>query len=156
MGDLKAPDIAPPIRGLLQCDLLLLLLVFSLLACSSPAPLVQRYIVATNPIDLGIRRHPGLCLAVDSKDLHHVWWWEPGRSGCSSRSTGPALLRADTTEGLLLASGDIRIHFPLQTIIGGPLDVGLLIQESGMRVLASGAWVLSERRGNLDVPFSTP
>jgi hypothetical protein len=34
-------------------------------------------------------------VAVDPTDPKGVWWWEPGRSGCSSRSTGPSAFRGD-------------------------------------------------------------
>jgi hypothetical protein len=84
-----------------------------------------------------------------------MWWWEPGGLGCSTRSTGPGVFHAQTSVGTRLPSGDIKIHFPLQRIMADPLDVRLLVQEGGMRVLNSGGWTPTVRQAVLEVPLST-
>jgi hypothetical protein len=123
------------------------------LACRSSAPSVTRYIVTATPIDVLGVAHPGLCVAVDPTDAQGVWWWEPGRSGCSSRSTGPTVFRAErATVTAPTQSGAIEVHFRLQRMVTGPRDVGLVLQGGGIRVIASGARVATERRSNLDVP----
>jgi hypothetical protein len=54
-----------------------------------------RFVVSAEPLRLIDVRHPGVCVAVDTTDPKGVWWWEPGLSGCSSRSTGPDVFAAD-------------------------------------------------------------
>jgi hypothetical protein len=44
-----------------------------------------RYLVSERPIDVGLGPW-GLCVALDPLDRQRVWWWEPGASGCRSRS----------------------------------------------------------------------
>jgi hypothetical protein len=50
-----------------------------------------RYIVTAEPINIGIGS-ARFCVATDPTDSQGVWWWEPGPKGCSSRSTGPAVV----------------------------------------------------------------
>ena len=57
------------------------------------APADGRYLVTSSAIDVG--RGIRLCIAVDPRDPHGVWWWQPGASGCTSRSTGPTVFHAD-------------------------------------------------------------
>ena len=54
----------------------------------------DRYVVTASPIKVGVVSG-ALCIAVDVHDQQGVWWWEPGRSGCSSRSTGPGVFHAE-------------------------------------------------------------
>jgi hypothetical protein len=122
------------------------------LACQSTPP-APRYIVTTTPIDVVGVGHPGLCVAVDPTDAQGVWWWEPGRSGCSSRSTGPTVFRAGGANvAAPTPSGEIEVHFQLQLMEGAPRDVGLLLLDGGLRVVGSATRVATERRSNLDVP----
>ena len=58
------------------------------------APAAGRYLVTSTPIDVGLG-NTGLCVAVDPRDPQGVWWWQPGASGCTSRSTGPQVFHAD-------------------------------------------------------------
>jgi len=53
-----------------------------------------RYVVTASPINVGVVSG-ALCIAVDAHDQQGVWWWQPGKSGCSSRSTGPGVLHAE-------------------------------------------------------------
>jgi hypothetical protein len=133
--------------------LLLMLLGFSSVACRSLAPSAQRYLVTATPINVVGVGHPGLCIAVDPSDAHGVWWWEPGPSGCSTRTTGPTILRAERAEVMArTGSSDVDVRFRLQLMIVGPRDIDLVIQDGGMRDATSGARVQTERRGNLDIP----
>src|SRR4029453_19107515 len=71
------------------------LLGLALVACRSmpPEAAPARYIVTTAPLGVGAAS-PGICVAVDPTDPQGIWWWEPGWSGCSSRSTGPGVFHA--------------------------------------------------------------
>jgi len=133
------------------------LLAFLLVTCR-PMPAAPRYIVTSVPIDVGLHS-PGLCVAIDPTDLHGVWWWEPGRRGCSSRSTGPGVFHADDAMVEARAgSTEIEARFRLE-LHGYPgstmpsfVAVRLAVQNGGMRALASGAEVSIERRHDLEVP----
>jgi hypothetical protein len=136
----------------MRSTLLLLLLGLFQGACRSLAPLVPRYIVTVTPINLVGAGHPGHCIAVDPTDAEGVWLWEPGPSGCSSRTTGPMIFRAQhATVAVPIGSGAVEVHFRLQ-LMSGPRDVELLIQDGGMRVAVSGVVVSTERRSDLDIP----
>ena len=56
-----------------------------------------RCIVTAEPINIGIRSSR-FCIAADPTDRQGAWWWEPGPTGCSSRSTGPAVFHAENNE----------------------------------------------------------
>jgi hypothetical protein len=146
------------------------LLLIAVACRSIPSPptsaLIPRYIVTTAPIDVGVApgmapRLPdlrGLCVAVNPTDPQGVWWWEPGQSGCSSRSTGPDVFRAD--EATVVArteSAEIEVRFRLQ-LHGRPgstmpsfVDVRLTIRDGNMLAAATGARVTTERRNDLKV-----
>ena len=146
---MTAPEVVAPTR----CASIVLLLGLPLLACRSSAPPVPRYIVTTAPIGVVGVAHPGLCIAVDPTDTGGVWWWEPGRSGCASRSTGPTVFRAEgATVTPPAASGAIEVHFKLQLMVSGARDIRLVLEDGGMRDVASGARVATGRRNDLDVP----
>jgi len=123
----------------------------ALLGCSTSSG--GRYIVSASPLNLLRTAHPGMCVAVDPSNPAGVWWWEPGKSGCATRSTGPELFpgwkaRVSTTSGVT----DIRFEVPL--MVNDPLQVRLTLDDRRMRYEASGEQVGIERRKNLDVPES--
>jgi hypothetical protein len=134
----------------------------ALIACRSMPPEPARYVVTTAP--LGVRGvSPGLCVAVDPTDPQGIWWWEPGRSGCSSRSTGPGVFRAEhATVAAPSQSGAIEVRFRLQLIVGPGstmpdfADLEILLQDGSMRAMASGVLVPTERRNDLEVPEQPP
>src|SRR5688500_13556002 len=103
--------------------LVLLLVGLALGACRTSAPSVPRYLVTVAPIQVLDARHPGLCIAVNPADPHGVWWWEPGPSGCSSRTTGPAVFSAHhATVSARKSSGAIDVGFQLPLMVSDPLD----------------------------------
>jgi hypothetical protein len=106
--------------------------------------------------------HPGLCVAVDPEESKRVWWWEPGGSGCDSRSTGPEVFVKDNAT--VVARPDRRIvdvHFRLQLIVGpgsqspGFREVRLLLRDDRMEVVGSNLSVPTVRRHDLVLPEST-
>jgi len=115
-----------------------------------------RYVVTGEPIDLGIRG-ARFCVAVDPADRQGVWWWEPGATGCSSRSTGPAVFRAEAA-AVSTSGNAIDARFGVQLItrpgFPGPdyKEVRLLIEAGRFRVPATGADVLTVRRTDLELP----
>jgi hypothetical protein len=140
------------------------LIGLALVACTS-APsdsATGRYIVTTAPLPVrGVS--PGICVAIDPTDPQGVWWWEPGRSGCVSRSTGPGVFRADhATVSASLQSGAIDVRFRLP-LVRGPdsqtpefADVSLVVEAGGKRAMASGALVPTDRRNDLELPEQPP
>jgi hypothetical protein len=84
------------------------LITSTVVACkSTPEP--TRYFVTTEPI---VPVGNGLCVGVDPSDPHGVWWWDVGRSGCSSRSSSvmhPGDAVASATDGAL----DVRFSVGL-------------------------------------------
>ena len=131
----------------------LLLLFVPLAACRSSQP---RYIVSTTPMLFVGPRHPGLCVAVDPTDAKGVWWWEPGRSGCSSRSTGPNPFPAWAARVARSAAGALEVSFEIGLMTGGPRVVTLEVAGGEMREIATGLNARTERRATLDVPEGPP
>jgi hypothetical protein len=130
---------------------ILVVLGLTPVACQSGVP---RYLVTTAPIDLGVP--PSDCIAINPTDSQGIWWWEPGQSGCSTRSTGPGVFHADgATVVATAASAPIDVRFRLQRIVGpgstqSPfVDIQLTIQDGYMRVSGSAARVQVERRNDL-------
>jgi hypothetical protein len=138
---------------------IIVLLGFVLVACRSmPAQLAPaaRYVVTAEPIDVGIA--PKLCIAVEPANPQGVWWWHPGDRGCSNRSTGPGVFRAEHVTVVEMRSATIEVRFRMQLILGPGstrpdfTDVELVIQDASMHDVASGARVPVMRRSDLDVP----
>ena len=135
----------------------LFLLPFELLGCSarpSSRSAVLRYVVTASPIDIGTST-TGLCVAVDPSTEHGVWWWEPGTSGCASRSTGPGVFAADqatVAKETQSAAISVRFRVQLHSRTRSFVEIHLVIEDGSMRAVASGARVPILRRRNLDVP----
>jgi hypothetical protein len=95
------------------------LAILLLVACRSIRTHDERpqYFVTATP--LAVDGGPsGLCVAVDPIALSGVWWWEPGRSGCSSRSTGPGVFHGDDAKvARRVRSATIDAHFRLPLIV---------------------------------------
>src|SRR3954447_8115241 len=133
-----------------SCTLLPLLVLF-LFDCATSAPSTLRYAVTATPVDV-VSGGFGVCIAVDPADAQGVWWWQPGPSGCASRTTGPTVFAAERASvRASMDSGPIEVNFTLQ-LMSGPRDLKLVLQNSEMRVTASGVRVATERRTDLEIP----
>jgi hypothetical protein len=128
----------------------------ALAGCGSASSALPRYIVSSAPLALFGAPHPGICVAIDPSDATGVWWWEPGRSGCSSRSTGPGVFPADRAAVTPPSSGVIVVTFQLQLKTGGPLPVTLTLRDGAMLEERTGLRVATERKGSRDVPEMAP
>jgi hypothetical protein len=120
------------------------------------APADGPYIVTAAPIAGVIS--PGLCVAVDSRDPHGVWWWEPGRSGCAGRSTGPRAFRGDDANVTARGSAELEARFRIQMMPASDstepqyTNVALVFREGRASVIGFGTSVPTTRRNNLDMP----
>jgi hypothetical protein len=122
--------------------------------CATAAPSTSRYVVTATPVDVFGTDTTKLCIAVDPADAHGVWWWEPGPSGCSTRTTGPTVFRGeDATVVASPGSGAVAVEFRLQLTMGFR-DVRLRLQDDAIQLADSGVRVSTERRPNLDIPFA--
>jgi hypothetical protein len=138
----------------------LFLSVPALLGCQSTppsAPHTERYLATERTIDVGVG--PGLCVAVDLNDTAGVWWWEPGRSGCDSRSTGPDVFHPEAATVTRSAqSGAYEVGFRLGT--HSPtrpfVDVRLLVESGTMKMAGSTEGVRLMRRADLAIPEMPP
>jgi hypothetical protein len=117
-----------------------------------------QYFVTATPLAVGGGPRE-LCVAVDPIAPSGVWWWEPGRSGCSSRSTGPGVFHGDDAKVARRArSATIDAHFRVPLIVRPDLtmpnfaDVNLTLQDGYIQSVASGTRVSIEKRRDLEVP----
>jgi hypothetical protein len=112
------------------------------------------YLVTRDPIEAGAG--PAKCVAVNPALPDGVWWWQPGRSGCSTRSTGPDVFRADGAVVRQSSPGLVHVSFQTQLITGagGPSVVVIDLDFDGESVhaLQSGARVPMARWTELRVP----
>ena len=120
-------------------------------ARSADAQRDARYIVTATPLALVGPGHPGVCLAIDPADAQGVWWWEPGPSGCATRTTGPAVFPAHRAAVGVTGAGNADIRFELQ-LMSGTRDVRLRLEDGAIRVMPSGARVQTKRRNDLNIP----
>jgi hypothetical protein len=123
-----------------------LLLALATFACGSAG----RYIATVDSIDAmgisGLR----LCFAVEPNNPEGVWWWHPGQSGCSTRSS--SLMQGHRAKVMPQASGTIEASLQVPMKIGEPRQVELLFSAGTVRASATGASVETERLKELDVP----
>ena len=139
----------------------IVLLAVALAACrTASAP--PRFIVTAAPIDVGVVS-TALCVAVDPAEPRGVWWWEPGLSGCTSRSTGPDLFRAQ--RAVVASRGEseaLEVSFRMQlkraadSVLPPYADVHLVVEDQAIRAAASGATVAIARRADLELPELPP
>jgi hypothetical protein len=127
-----------------------LFLLILLTGCSRPV----QYLSTVRPLDLGVG--PGACIAVLPNDPTGVWWWEPGATGCASRSTGPDVFKAD--RGAVSKSGDqivITFQFNTQSSERPVVAVHATINGDEMST-TSGARVPVQSLSRLDIPEIPP
>jgi len=136
-----------------------LLLMTALLAgCRSAPPPVPRYIVTATPLPLlgSSPRATGFCVAVDPNDPKGVWWWEPGRTGCTSRSTGPDVFPALDARVARSSSPVIDVSFGIQLKDNTVRAIRLEVTEDLVRQQPSGPSVSAIRWTTLALPESPP
>lgn len=132
---------------------LLPLLASGALACSSGTP---RYIVTATPIDVGVG--PEICVALAADDSDTVWWWQPGSSGCESRSTGPGIFRADArvSPGQGSSPTAVSMRIGTHSTLHPFTDVRLVLEGRELRAVQTGARVTTVLRKKLDIPERLP
>jgi len=140
----------------------LAVLVPSVIGCRTQTPSAPGYIVTAAPIGVaGVSR--ALCVGVNPSDTQGVWWWEPGSSGCASRSTGPGVFHADHS-AVAAANGtqaiEVRLRVRLKRAPSSTspdfVDIRLEIENGHIRDAASGATVATTRRPDLELPELPP
>ena len=141
------------------------LLILALAACRAapqapPSP--PRYVVTAVPIDVGVVSKE-LCVGVDPHDPRGVWWWEPGSSGCATRSTGPDVFPAEQAAVKVRSGADpIEVCFRMQlkrapgSTLPAFADVQLVVEDNAIRAVASGVKVAAARRADLDLSLEPP
>jgi hypothetical protein len=135
----------------------LLLVTAFLASCRSAVPPVPRYIVTAAPLPLLCRSpNPRFCVAVDPNDPSGVWWWQPGRSGCMSRSTGPTAFPAVAAKVGRSPSGALDVSFGIQLHANSVRPITLEVHEDRIRQLPSGPMASAVRRDTLEIPESPP
>jgi hypothetical protein len=127
----------------------------ALAACRTP----PRYLVTTAPIDVGVVS-TALCVGIDPGDERGVWWWEPGRSGCGTRSTGPDTFHAERAEVKGGSVIEVSFRLQLKRAPGSPLpdfaDVHLVVEDGAIRAAESGVRVaLAARRSRAPARAAT-
>jgi hypothetical protein len=148
------------VADMMRCTLIFVLAIFSLVSCRSMRTHneLARYVVTAVPLDVGAGRRP-LCVAIEPTASNGVWWWEPGESGCSERSTGPGIFHGDDAKVARRAqSATIDAHFRLPLIVrpdstqASFADVNLTLENGFVQSATSGSRVAIENRHDLDVP----
>lgn len=148
---------AGSVIGLTRYRCVSLLLVLAVTGCSSAprsAGVELRYVVTAVPIDIGLNPD-GICVALDPLDAHGVWWWEPGASGCSTRSTGPGVFPADqATVSQSLDTGRIAAKFRIGThsTTRPFVEVTLAAENGEIQVAESSTRVPIQHRDDLEMP----
>ena len=157
-------------RRAMSKNILVLVALVSVACRSMPiAPSGTRhYIVSAAPIS--VHSGPGgLCVAIDPADSTGVWWWGPGRSGCSTRNTipGPRQENATGLSALFHATDatvvsrdrgrttEVRFRLSMREEPNS-LDVDLIIQNGHMLSVPTGARVNTRLMANLDIPLLAP
>lgn len=131
-----------------------LLLIAGQSTASAP---IERYRATARPID--VATGTAVCVAVDLHDPHGVWWWEPGRSGCGSRSTGPGVFHArGATIVRSTRNGAYEVGFRLAThsTTRPFLEVRLRIEDDTVMVRGQASGGALVRRSNLEIPEQPP
>ena len=162
-GQRVRADRSAPIGGvssMLDSRVAWLFLTPLLVGCQSTtarAPRMERYLATERRIEVGVA--PGLCVAVDLHDAAGVWWWEPGRSGCGSRSTGPGVFHpegAKVTRSAQSGAYEVAFRLGTQSTTRPFIDVRLLVESGTMRVAGSKEGVPLVGRSDLEIPEMPP
>ena len=136
---------------------LALIVTLSVAACGRPSAPSGRYLATGTALDVG--RGIRLCIGIDPRDPHGVWWWGPGVTGCATRSTGPGLMPADRAVVSGAApSGPTAVAFRVGThsLTDPYVDVHRAIDQDRLRSLDTGDAVDLQRRHDLEIPERPP
>lgn len=134
---------------------LLGVVALSLLGSSAGAAQpIAPYIVTSSPILVGIRNR--ICIAIAPIDAHGVWWWEPGGSGCATRSTD--VFRADEATVSRPRPGLTAVDFRLgiHSVQDNFVQVRLILAGCCLESQAMQSRVEVEGRSDLTIPFEQP
>ena len=93
----------------------------------------------------------GMYVAIDPANPHGAWWWEPGKTGCASRSTGPTVFPADRAD-VRTAADTTDVQFEIRLHSGNAAPIKLTIAHDTIRREPSGEQVPIEHRRDLDIP----
>jgi hypothetical protein len=94
-------------------------------------------------------------VAFDPADEHGVWWWEPGATGCDTRSTGPGVFHADRAVVPRAATGSplaLTFRLGMHSASRPFVDVRLVLEDGSIRAVDTGARATLVRRAVLEVP----
>jgi len=133
----------------MRAGTLLLLLTVSLGGCARSHG-EARYLVTGAPLAI-FAKHTGFCVAVEPTNPRGVWWWEPGKTGCASRSTGPTVFPAEAAT-VTHVGEDIAVQFQISMQSGVPVQIKLTIDDHGWRREPAGERVALATRSDLEVP----
>jgi hypothetical protein len=116
----------------------------------------DRYAVTAEPIRVGLG-NLGLCIAVDPGDPHGVWWWQPGASGCVTRSTGPDVFHVDDATVSRSAAGTaVTFRLGTHSLEQPFIRIRLTLDSSAMRSLDTGHEVGLLHRDDLRIVEEPP
>ena len=127
-------------------------LIVAVVGChpTQSSPFDAPYVVSADPLDVGLGGNR-LCIAVAPHERAGIWWWEPGQSGCGSRSTGPGVFHAWDAVVVPSSDGTIAAKFKISMIAEEPRAIALRLEGAQMRALSTGAVVPIQRRSDLDI-----
>jgi hypothetical protein len=129
--------------------------VAALTLAAAPQP-AGRYAVTAEPIRVGLG-DLGLCIAVDARDPHGVWWWQPGASGCVTRSTGPDVFHVDdATVSRSSAATAVAFRLGTHSLDQPFIRVRLTLDAAAMRSVDTGHEVGLRHRDDLRIAEEPP
>jgi len=114
------------------------------------------YIASAEPVNVGLTQ--GICIAVAPRSTDGIFWWEPGASGCMTRSTGPDVFHAEQANVTRTSADRFTLAFRIQThsTTRPYVDVKLVVENNEIRASDSGPAVATYRRGDLNIPEQPP
>jgi hypothetical protein len=125
-----------------------LLILAGAIAQGAPA----RYAVSAAALNVGSSGK--LCIAIDPTDPHGIWWWQSWTDSCTTRDTGPRLIKADEAT---VSTDRVGVHATFRLALHGVppqadhLNVRLVIARGRMRS-ESGSDVPVVYRADLNIP----
>jgi hypothetical protein len=129
-----------------------------------------RFVVTSEPLRTHDGPGVGLCFAIEASEPAGVWWWGPGKTGCTTRNT---LLRPhdEASTGLSAlfhppdgkvthgGAGTVEARFRLGLHNREQrdfVDVVLIASTESVRSPATGMSVAAKLVDDINIPFSPP